>query len=91
MLRKFVVKEPGAIQNIAKLYVQCLKAEAEVGLQSSLAPCDVKHASCSDSSLPETQWFQSLLVEKSGDGRLAPHNSRHPSIPLKTLHSYPRP
>ena len=41
-LRRFAVKELGAIQNIAKLYVQGLKADLDVGLQSSLAPFDVK-------------------------------------------------
>lgn len=54
-LRTFVAKELGAIRNIAQLFLQGLKADVEVGVQSSLAPFDVNHAMCSDEALPEPQ------------------------------------
>ncbi|CAE7254732.1 unnamed protein product [Symbiodinium microadriaticum] len=54
-LRTFVANELGAIRNIAQLFLQGLKADVEVGVQSSLAPFDVNHAMCSDEALPEPQ------------------------------------
>ncbi|OLQ08026.1 hypothetical protein AK812_SmicGene8538, partial [Symbiodinium microadriaticum] len=61
-LRTFVAKELGAIRNIAQLFLQGLKADVEVGVQSSLAPFDVNHAMCSDEALPEPDIFKPLAA-----------------------------